>query len=57
MLGSPAIAWSAGVHRHEREDDDVVLPMFNLKGVSKSADDMYRSMEKGAEFSSACRGR
>lgn len=35
---------------HDRDDDDVVLPMFNLKGVSKSADDMYRSMERGAEF-------
>lgn len=35
---------------HEREDDDIVIPMMNLKGVSKSADDMYRSMEAGSEF-------
>jgi hypothetical protein len=47
----PSYCQLCGEHiGHDRDDDDIVLPMFNLKGVSKSADDMYRQMEAGSEF-------
>lgn len=35
---------------HDREDDDVVMPMMQLRGNTDRVDQVYRDMERGSEI-------